>query len=159
MSDHGGVLDVTGSPRLVTLRLESPCAGSPVSHWDPACIRPTKSLRSRAHACPTGPGPHHSALSRYYTRQSEVYASHHGSTGLPPGTAGEPNRHAEEVQGERLTECVDGMSKLSKISRNKWNASATTPGGLWWTGVTRAGTPIECVYGQRKARNAGTRGQ
>ena len=69
--------------------------------WDPACIRPTKSLRSRAHASPDrGPGL---AVARtivrsldtiVYTRQSEVYSSHNGSTGLPPGTAGEPNQHA-----------------------------------------------------------------
>ena len=77
---------------------------------------------------PTGPGPRRSTQSIYNTRLSEVLTSHHGSTGLPPGTAGEPKRHAEEVQGERVSECVDGISEANENSRNE-DASATTSSG------------------------------
>ena len=67
------MLDVTGSPSLVTL--VQVCAYRGIPHaYD----------RRRAFAVehmpvPPGPGPRHSTQSRYYTRQSEVHTSHHRS--------------------------------------------------------------------------------
>ena len=125
VSDHGGVLDVTGSPRLVTLRLESLMRDpSGISH----AYGRRRAFADEHMPVPTGPGPRRSTQSIYNTRLSEVHTSHHGSTGLPPGTAGEPKRHAEEVQGERVSECVDGISEANENSRNE-DASATTSSG------------------------------
>ena len=118
-------LDVTGSPRLVTLRLESLMRDpSGISH----AYGRRRAFADEHMPVPTGPGPRRSTQSIYNTRLSEVLTSHHGSTGLPPGTAGEPKRHAEEVQGERVSECVDGISEANEYSRNE-DASATTSSG------------------------------
>ena len=65
-----------------------------------------------------------------------------------PGTSGEPNRHAEEVQGERSTECVDAVPKPRKFQGTRMPQCHHVC--LVKQGVTRAGSQgrafVECVY-------------
>ena len=64
--------------------------------------------------------------SRYHTRLSKRYTTHHGSTGFPPGTTGEPSRYAGEEQGERDSESVKATSDPVGTSRIE-EANGTTP--------------------------------
>ena len=68
-----GVLDVTGSPRLVTLRLESLMRDpSGISH----AYGQRRAFADEHMPVPTGPGPRRSTQSIYNTRLSEVLTSH-----------------------------------------------------------------------------------
>ena len=106
----------------------SPCGIQSPRDWrDPACTekhRPGGPSMSEAR----GALPHPRTLSRYHTRLSERDTTHHGSTGFPPGTAGEPSRYAGEEQGERDSECVKPTSDPSGTSRIEEMNDATLGG-------------------------------
>ena len=67
------LLDVTGSPRLVTLRLESLMRDpSGISH----AYGQRRAFADEHMPVPTGPGPRRSTQSIYNTRLSEVHTTH-----------------------------------------------------------------------------------
>ena len=102
------LLDVTGSPRLVTLRPRGRPRGWPRGRGIPlgsrSVVERLSTQRARAYHGRQRVHQRPRTLSRYNTRLSERYSTHHGSTGFPPGTAGEPSRYAGEEQGERDSE-------------------------------------------------------
>ena len=79
VSDHGGVLDVTGSPGLVTLvpfmGLVHVCGIPLGSRMHTVGEEPSQTSTCQSRV-PTGPGPRHSTQSIYNTRLSEVHTTH-----------------------------------------------------------------------------------